>query len=155
MALRAGMCLHGTAASYHSSGAWKRVRLRRNRRPAAAIAARADAAGTGDCRIPRPTVADHALRRMAGDGQGRVRLGRDDRRDVRPARRRGFTGRPAETVENASAGPTGATWGGRWRFLEMYFKPQAVCRWAQPAVEAALHCNGSTASPPGDITALR
>ena len=63
--------------------------------------------------------------------------------------RRGFTGRPAELI----AGPVGsrgsaeqhayvrelfADLGDRWRILELYFKPYPVCRWAQPAVEAAL-----------------
>jgi 2-methylcitrate dehydratase PrpD len=63
--------------------------------------------------------------------------------------RRGFTGRPAELI----AGPVGsrgsaedhayveelfADLGRRWRILDLYFKPYPVCRWAQPAVKAAL-----------------
>ena len=33
---------------------------------------------------------------------------------------------------------TGGDLGARWRILEQYFKPYPVCRWAQPAVEAAV-----------------
>jgi 2-methylcitrate dehydratase PrpD len=50
----------------------------------------------------------------------------------------GFTGAPALVVESAEVADLWADLGQRWRLLEMYFKPYPVCRWAQPAVEAAL-----------------
>jgi 2-methylcitrate dehydratase PrpD len=50
----------------------------------------------------------------------------------------GFTGAPALVVESDQVADLWADLGQRWRLLEMYFKPYPVCRWAQPAVEAAL-----------------
>ena len=49
----------------------------------------------------------------------------------------GFTGAPALTLEDY---PQAGLWedlGRRWRILEQYFKPYPICRWAQPAVDAA------------------
>jgi 2-methylcitrate dehydratase PrpD len=50
----------------------------------------------------------------------------------------GFTGAPALTVERDDAQALWADLGTRWRIREQYFKAYPVCRWAQPAVEAAL-----------------
>jgi 2-methylcitrate dehydratase PrpD len=50
----------------------------------------------------------------------------------------GFTGAPALTVERADARGFWDDLGTRWRIREQYFKAYPVCRWAQPAVEAAL-----------------
>ncbi|MGR3636839.1 MAG: hypothetical protein ACU0BK_13080 [Shimia sp.] len=50
--------------------------------------------------------------------------------------RSGFTGAPAITVEQAPE-----FWddlGSRWYVQEQYYKPYAVCRWAQPPMEAAV-----------------
>jgi 2-methylcitrate dehydratase PrpD len=52
--------------------------------------------------------------------------------------RQGFTGAPAELL---TAQPVSELWsdlGVRWRMLDQYFKPYPVCRWAQPAIQAAL-----------------
>jgi 2-methylcitrate dehydratase PrpD len=54
----------------------------------------------------------------------------------------GFTGAPALTVEGAEVSDIWADLGSRWRILEQYFKPHAVCCWAQPAVEGALEVFG-------------
>ncbi len=50
----------------------------------------------------------------------------------------GFTGAPAVTIEGADVAEYWADLGSRWRILETYFKPYAVCRWAQPSIVAAL-----------------
>jgi 2-methylcitrate dehydratase PrpD len=50
----------------------------------------------------------------------------------------GFTGAPALTVQEDAVAPLWADLGLRWRILDQYFKPYPVCRWAQPAVEAAM-----------------
>jgi 2-methylcitrate dehydratase PrpD len=50
----------------------------------------------------------------------------------------GFTGAPAELVERFEHQEHWADLGARWRTLEHYVKPHPVCRWAQPAIEAAL-----------------
>jgi 2-methylcitrate dehydratase PrpD len=52
--------------------------------------------------------------------------------------RGGYTGAPAVTVEGADAKKYWTDLGARWRIREQYFKAYPVCRWAQPAVEAAL-----------------
>src|SRR5690606_11554666 len=51
--------------------------------------------------------------------------------------REGFTGAPAVTVEDEAVAGYWDDLGTRWRMLEQYFKPYPVCRWAQPAMEAA------------------
>lgn len=53
----------------------------------------------------------------------------------------GFTGAPAVLIEQDRSG----VWddlGVRWMILEQYFKPYPVCRWAQPAAEAASRLVG-------------
>ena len=52
--------------------------------------------------------------------------------------RDGFTGAPALTVERGDARHYWDDLGVRWRIREQYFKAYPVCRWAQPAIEAAL-----------------
>src|SRR4029078_1098402 len=42
------------------------------------------------------------------------------------------------TVERPEVAHIWADLGTRWRIMEQYFKAYPVCRWAQPAVEAAL-----------------
>jgi 2-methylcitrate dehydratase PrpD len=51
--------------------------------------------------------------------------------------RSGFTGAPAITLERADAAEWWSDLGTRWRIREQYFKAYPVCRWAQPAIEAA------------------
>ncbi len=50
---------------------------------------------------------------------------------------RGFTGNPSLFADAANQDLI-ADLGEKWRLLDLYFKPYACCRWAQPAVEAAL-----------------
>jgi 2-methylcitrate dehydratase PrpD len=50
----------------------------------------------------------------------------------------GFSGAPAVTVEAPECSDTWADLGTRWRITEQFFKPYAVCRWAQPAIAGAL-----------------
>src|SRR4029078_9722194 len=42
------------------------------------------------------------------------------------------------TVERPEVAHIWADLGTRWRIMEQYFKAYPVCRWAQPAIEAAL-----------------
>src|SRR5262249_6474876 len=44
--------------------------------------------------------------------------------------------------------------GTHWRFLELYFKPHATCRWAQPAVEGALQLQKQHAIPADRIKSI-
>ena len=50
----------------------------------------------------------------------------------------GFTGAPALTIEFSAAQPWWSTLGVEWEVLEQGFKAHGSCRWAQPAIEAAL-----------------
>lgn len=137
IATRAGIALHSTACDYHSSGSW-------NALACAALGARFLKLGTNQTRHalgiaeyngPRSQMMrciDHPTMVKDGSGWGAMTginaayLAAD-----------GFTGAPAITVENAEVAEIWADLGTRWRINEQYFKAYPVCRWAQPAIEAA------------------
>jgi 2-methylcitrate dehydratase PrpD len=137
IAIRAGIALHASVPDYHTSGAW-------NALGCAAVAARllglsADATrhalGIAEYHGPRsqmmrciddPTMVKDGSGWGAFAGVTAAYLAAD-----------GFTGAPAITIE-AGGAELWSDLGRRWRILELYFKPQPVCRWAQPAIEAAL-----------------
>ncbi len=138
IALRAGIALHSTACDYHTSGAW-------NALGCAAMTARRlglgreqtrHALGIAEYHGPRSQMMrciDHPTMLKDGSGWGAMT-------GVSSAlmARSGFTGAPALTVESDPVRPTWEDLGGEWRIMGQYFKPHAVCRWAQPSVEAAL-----------------
>lgn len=127
---------HATCPDYHTSGSWGAV-------TAAAGAARltglcADqtrqALGIAEYHGPRsqmmrcidfPTMVKDGSGWGAMCGVSAVQLAR-----------RGFTGAPAITVEDAPEHWNGL--GEDWRIMRQYFKPYPVCRWAQAPVEAVL-----------------
>ncbi len=137
IATRAGIALHATACDYHSSGAW-------NALACAALGARflkmnADktrhALGIAEYNGPRsqmmrciddPTMVKDGSGWGAMTGLNAAYLAAD-----------GFTGAPAITVENTEVAAIWSDLGNRWRIREQYFKAYPVCRWAQPAIEAA------------------
>ena len=137
VATRAGIGLHATAADYHSSGAW-------NALGAAAVgsrilgldgAATLHSLGIAQYHGPRapmmaaigdPSMVKDSSAWGAHAGVTAALLAAD-----------GFTGPSPGLL----AAPDPAAWldlGDRWRILEQYFKPYPVCRWAQPAVQAAI-----------------
>lgn len=137
IACRAALALHGSAAQYHTSGAWHALAV-------AALGARLlkldraatrEALGIAEYHAPRspmmrcivyPTmVKDGAWGAMAGVSAAYLAA-------------TGFTGAPAELVESESTAQYWRDLGQRWLILEQYFKPYPVCRWVQPAVAAAL-----------------
>jgi 2-methylcitrate dehydratase PrpD len=138
VAIRAGMALHGSVPDYHTSGAW-------NALGCAAVAARVlrldgertrHALGVAEYHGPRSQMMrciDHPTMLKDGSGWGAFAgvsaayLAAD-----------GFTGAPAITVEGPEQAELWSDLGRCWRMLEIYLKPQPVCRWAQPAIEAAL-----------------
>lgn len=138
VAIRAGIAQHATVPDYHTSGSW-------NALGAAAVAARLwgfdearfrHAVGIAEFHGPRsqmmrcidfPTMLKDGSGWGAMAGLSAAYLAGD-----------GFTGAPAIVVEGDDAKPFWADLGQQWQFLGMYFKPYPVCRWAQPAVEAAL-----------------
>jgi 2-methylcitrate dehydratase PrpD len=136
VATRAGIALHASVPDFHCSGAW-------NALGCAAVGARilalddaklAHALGIAEYWGPRgqimrvcasPTMLKDGSSWGAHAGVMAVLLARE-----------GFTGAPAVTVEQQPS-----LWqdlGTRWRIREQYFKAYPVCRWAQPAIEAAL-----------------
>ena len=136
--LRAGLALHRLAPAYHTSGAW-------NALGAAAAGARAlglGAAATGHALgaaefygprglmmrvISEPSMLKDGSAAGAGRGLEAALLAAD-----------GFRATPAELVESPDVADLWADLGSRWRVMEQYLKPTPVCRWAQPAVEAAM-----------------
>ncbi len=135
---RAAVALHGSVPDYHTSGAWGAV-------TSAALGARLlqfdeeqtrHAMGIGEYHGPRSQmmrVIDHPTMLKDGSGWGAMAgisatyLARD-----------GFTGAPAITIEGEDVARYWEDLGTRWTILEQYFKAYPVCRWAQPATEAAL-----------------
>ncbi len=135
---RLGIALHATTSDYHTSGAWNSI-------AAAAIVARAlglsdeqteHALGIAEYHGPRSQMMrciDYPTMLKDGSGFGAM-VG------VSSAllAQKGFTGAPAVTLFDSNCQRYFADLGQRWYSLEQYFKLYPVCRWAQPAVEAAL-----------------
>jgi 2-methylcitrate dehydratase PrpD len=138
IATRAGIAQHATVPDYHCSGSW-------NALGSAAVAARflsfdpariRQALGTAEYFGPRGQMLRTCdAPSMVKDGSG---WGAHAGVTAAWLAREGFTGAPAVTVESAGARPYWTDLGVRWRIREQYFKTYPVCRWAQPAVEAAL-----------------
>ncbi len=152
---RAGIALHASVADYHCSGAW-------NALACAAIGGRYF--GLDDVRMRHALgIAEYIGPRgqilrvcdspsMLKDGSG---WGAHAGVTAALLARAGFTGAPALTVERADVRAHWADLGARWMILEQYFKAYPVCRWAQPAVEAALslqRAHGFTASQVASIS---
>jgi len=154
IALRAAVSLHRTAADYHTSGAWGTL-------GAAAVTARGlglrpeqirHALGIAEYHGPRsPMMRVIDAPTMLKDGAGWGSMA-----GVLSARlaQAGFSGAPAATVEAPELASIWADLGQRWRMNEIYFKPYACCRWAQPAVAAALELVGKHELDPAHITVV-
>lgn len=153
-ATRAGIALHATVADYHCSGAW-------NALGCAAIAARLlgfdetrtrHALGIAEYFGPRGQIlraCDSPT--MVKDGSG---WGAHAGTTAALLAREGFTGAPALTVEREDSARFWDDLGTRWRIREQYFKPYPVCRWAQPAIEAALALQRAHRFAADDIAAI-
>lgn len=154
LATRAGIALHATACDYHTSGAWNAIAC-------AALGARTlrldaqqtrEALGIAEYHGPRsqmmrcidfPTMVKDGSGWGAMAGVSAALLAQD-----------GFTGAPALTMESSAVASTWADLGTRWMILEQYFKPYPVCRWAQPAVEAAMDLARTHHLQSGDIASI-
>ena len=151
IACRAGASLHDSVCDYHTSGAWVAL-------AAAALGARIlqldaeqtrHALGIAEYHGPRSQmmrVIDHPTMLKDGSGWGAMAgvsaayLAAD-----------GFTGAPAVTVCDPVVDDIWADLGKEWIIFDQYFKPQPVCRWAQPSVEAALSLRETYAIDPTAI----
>ena len=138
IATRAGIALHGSVADYHTSGAW-------NALGCAAVGARLlgldatatrHAVGIAEFNGPRSQmmrcIEDPT---MVKDGSGWGAFAGVTAAYLAQA---GFSGAPAITIEAQEHADLWGDLGRRWTIMEQYFKPHPVCRWAQPAIEAAV-----------------
>jgi 2-methylcitrate dehydratase PrpD len=154
VAIRAGIAQHATCPDYHTSGAWNALGV-------AAVAARLagldqaafrHALGIAEYHGPRSQMMrciDHPT--MLKDGSGWGAMVGLSAADLAAS---GFTGAPALVVESAPVAGLWSDLGSRWRITEMYFKPYPVCRWAQPAIEAALGLRRAHGVAPQQIAAI-
>lgn len=154
IATRAGIALHGSVSDYHASGAW-------NALACAAVAARLlkldhettrHALGTAEYHGPRsqmmrciayPTMLKDGSGWGAFAGVSAAYLAQDD-----------FTGAPAITIEAPDQAEIWSDLGAHWRIMEQYFKPHPVCRWAQPAIQAAATLVSRHAIAPESIATV-
>ncbi len=138
IATRAGLALHASVSDYHTSGSW-------NALAAAAIGARAlkldadwtrHAIGIAEYNGPRsqmmrcidyPTMVKDGATWGGFTGIAAAQLAQ-----------LGHTGAPAVTMENPDLAVYWNDLGGRWYVTDQYVKLYPVCRWAQPAIAAAL-----------------
>jgi 2-methylcitrate dehydratase PrpD len=155
IALRAGMALHASACDYHTSGAWNAI-------GSAAVTARrlgldlektAHALGIAEYHGPRSQMMrciDHPT--MVKDGSGWGAMAGVSAALLAQA---GFTGAPALTVVSDEVEEIWHDLGGSWQFTGQYFKPHAVCRWAQPSIEAALALQQNYRVKPEQVQQIR
>jgi 2-methylcitrate dehydratase PrpD len=151
VALRAATALHQTACDYHTSGSWSAL-------GAAAVAARAlgltpsqtrHALGIAEYHGPRSQMMrciDHPTMVKDGSGWGSM-VGVT----ASQLASHGFTGAPALTVEDKQVRSVWNDLGTRWLMRDLYFKPYACCRWAQPAIEASLQLKSRYQINPSQI----
>ena len=154
LATRAGIALHATTSDYHCSGAW-------NALGCAALGGRLmefderrmrDALGIAEYLGPRGQILRVCAQpTMLKDGSA---WGAHTGVTAALLAREGFTGAPALTVEADKVKALWSDLGQRWRIREQYFKAYPVCRWAQPAVEAALCLKRAHRFDAQDIVAI-
>lgn len=148
---RLGQALHATAKDYHTSGAWCALAN-------AALGARAlgldteqtrHAVGIAEYHGPRSQMMraiDHPTMLKDGSGWGAMcgvsaaLLAAD-----------GFTGAPALLIEADDVRDYWADLGSRWQIREQYFKPDPVCRWAQPPVQGVRDLKAAHGFTAADI----
>ncbi len=149
IACRAAIALHRTVADYHTSGAWCAIAVAG---VTARLAGMSDdevwhALGIAEYHGPRSQmmrVIDHTT--MLKDGSGWGALAGIS---ASALAKTGFTGAPALTLASDDVADIFADLGQEWLILQQYFKPWAVCRWAQPSMQAVLDIVGQM--PPGRL----
>ena len=155
IALRAGLALHATAGDYHTSGAWNALGCAAvtARRLGLDVARTYHALGIAEYYGPRsPMMRGIDYPTMVKDGSG---WGAMAGVSAGLMAGNGFTGAPALTVTGADVADIWADLGDRWLIMEQYFKPYAVCRWAQPAIAGALALQQKHDISPDDIRRIR
>ncbi len=155
VAMRAGRILHLLYDSYHGSGAWAPVGA------AAGVArqlgcdaeqtwhalgiAEFHAAMTPEMRsVEHPSMLKDGIGwgAMVGIASGQLAA-------------RGFTGIPALFDASPAGEQLTGSLGDEYLILDLYFKPYACCRWAQPAIEGALSAARQIGVAPTDVARVR
>ena len=152
---RAGIALHRSVPDYHCSGAW-------NALACAAICGRLlelddaqmhEALGIAEYSGPRGQILRVCAHpSMLKDGSS---FGAHAGITAALLARDGITGAPAVTVTDDGVRDIWNDLGTRWRIREQYFKAYPVCRWAQPAIEAALSLKRTHGFDATDVVRVR
>ena len=155
VAMRAGHILHSLYDIYHGSGAWAPVGA------AAGVArllncdaeqawhalgiAEFHAAMTPEMRsVEHPSMLKDGIGWGAMVGVASAELAA-----------RGFTGIPSLFDTNGLGVPLAESLRSEHLILDLYFKPYACCRWAQPAVEGALSAASRIGASAADVARVR
>jgi 2-methylcitrate dehydratase PrpD len=155
VAMRAGRILHPLYGFYHGTGAWG---------PLGAAAAAARLRGGGARHLwhalgiaefhagmtPEMRSVDHPSMLKDGIGWGAMTGMAAAELAVR-----GFTGIPSLFDSGAEGHALAGTLGRDFLLADLYFKPHACCRWAQPAVEGALEAARRLGVSPDDVARVR
>jgi 2-methylcitrate dehydratase PrpD len=154
LGIRAGRIRHADYQTYHASGSWGAV-------AGAAAAGRILELDAATLRHAMGAAEYHAPIAPMMKGIKTPSMGKDGigwgamvaMLSVSMARR-GFTG--IEPLFSDTPTPEWVDDLGRdWQIFQLYFKPYAACRWAQPAVDGALKIIKSQDLLPGDIRVIR
>ncbi|MCA1848854.1 MAG: MmgE/PrpD family protein, partial [Actinobacteria bacterium] len=155
VAMRAGRVLHSLYDFYHGSGAWAPI-------GAAAGVARllgCDAEQTWHAlgiaefhaaMTPEMRSVDHPSMLKDGIGWGAMVGNASGQLAAR-----GFTGIPALFDADHSGPRLTESLGDEYLILDLYFKPYACCRWAQPAIEGALSAARHIGATAADVARVR
>jgi len=138
IATRTGIAQHNTVCDYHTSGSWNAVGSAATvaRQMGLSIEQTRHALGIAEYHGPRSQMMraiDYPTMVKDGSGWGAMAgvsaglLAAD-----------GFTGAPAITVEAENVAEYWADLGEEWLVMIHYFKPYAVCYWAQAALAGAM-----------------
>jgi len=152
--IRAGLIRHAVYPTYHSSGSWGAI-------GAAACAGRLlgmprtylrEALGTAEYHAPIAPM----MKGIDVPCMGKDSLGWGNMTGLASVflARRGFTG-----VEPLFSEAPEREWitglGRQYEILNLYFKPYAACRWAQPAVDGCLRLCRENRLKPADLAEVK
>ncbi len=152
--IRAGLIRHATYAAYHSSGSWGAVAGAAAGGRLAGLSPEAlwHAMGSAEYHAPIAPM----MKGIATPSMGKDSIGWGCMVAVNAVlmAQKGFTGiRPLfdDTPEPAWIESLGAA----YEMMNLYFKPYAACRWAQPAVAGVMEIMRHENLAAGDIASIR
>ncbi len=150
VAIRAGIDMHARSGEYHASGAWGAI-------GAAAAAAPLLGCGADATRHALGLAEYHApiapiMRSVADPAMTKDACGWGAFLGVSAAllARRGFTAARSSFLERDRAAPPE-----RWHLLDLYVKKFPCCRWAHPAIKAALELRNEARLAPEQFARVR